>query len=107
MKADKLLEELIALAKTREYDVRREIGTFRGGSCIVKDRRLILVNRSMPLEAACVVLARALVKLGVEDEFIKPAVRDIIDRERLWVGQHPEVTFEPEMLESTTQKQSA
>ena len=107
MKADKLLEELIQLAKTREYDVRREVGTFRGGSCIVKDRRLILINRSMPLEAACVVLARALVKLGVEDEFIKPAVRDIIDRERLWVEQHPEVTFEPELHDSIAQQKTA
>lgn len=94
MKADKILEELINLAKTMDYDVRRETGTFKGGACVVHDRRLILVNRSMPLEAAAVILARALAKIGVEDDsFVKPAVRDLLDREQSWVKQHPEVTF--------------
>lgn len=94
MKADKILEELINLAKTMNYDVRRETGTFKGGACVVHDKRLILINRSMPLEAASVILARALVKIGVEDDsFVKPAVRDLLDREQAWVKQHPEVTF--------------
>ncbi len=95
MKADKLLEALMDLAKSADYTVRRETGKFRGGACVVRDQRLILINRSMPLEAAAVILARALAKIGVEDDgFLKPAVRDILDRERLYVEQHPEVTFE-------------
>ena len=95
MKADKLLEALMDLAKSADYSVRRETGNFRGGACVVRDQRLILINRSMPLEAAAVILARALAKIGVEDDgFLKPAVRDILDRERMYVEQHPEVTFE-------------
>lgn len=95
MKADKLLEALIDLAKTADYTVRRETGTFRGGACVVRDQRLILINRSMPLEAAAVILARALARIGIEeDAYVKPAVRDILDRERLYVEQHPDVTFE-------------
>lgn len=95
MKADKLLEALMDLAKSADYTVRRETGKFRGGACVVRDQRLILINRSMPLEAAAVILARALAKIGVEDDgFLKPAVRDILDRERIYVEQHPEVTFE-------------
>jgi hypothetical protein len=60
----------------------------------VKETRLILVNRSMPPEASCVVLARALARLGAENVYAKPAVRDILERERIWVEQHPEVTFD-------------
>jgi len=93
LKADKLLEELIQLATTMNYTVRRESGTFRGGACIVKEDRLILINRSMPHEASCVILARTLARLGASDTYAKPAVRDILERERLWVEQHPEVTF--------------
>jgi hypothetical protein len=94
MKADKILDELINLAKSMDYDVRRESGTFKGGACVVHDRRLILINRSMPLEAASVILARALAKIGVtDDSFLKPAVRDLLDREQAWVHTHPEVTF--------------
>lgn len=94
MKADRLLEELTALATSMNYTVRRENGTFKGGACVIKDQRLILVNRSMPSEASCVVLARTLARIGVDESFIKPAVRDILEREQLWVENHPEVTFE-------------
>jgi hypothetical protein len=48
----------------------------------------------MPYEAAAVILARALCTLVPEDTFMKPAVRDIIERERGWVAAHPGVTFE-------------
>lgn len=95
MKADKLLEELMNLAKSLDYTVRRETGTFRGGACVVHDQRIIIINRSMPLEAAAVILARALCRLVPEDTFLKPAVRDIIERERAYVENHPDVTFQP------------
>ncbi|MCO6465897.1 MAG: hypothetical protein J5I53_04695 [Bradyrhizobiaceae bacterium] len=94
MKADKLLEELTALATSIGYTVRRESGSFKGGACVMKEQQLILVNRSIPPEASCVMLARALARIGVEDSYAKPAVRDILERERIWVTQHPEVTFE-------------
>ncbi len=94
MKADKILESLMDVAKGADYTVRRETGTFRGGACVIRDQRLILINRSMPAEAAAVILARALAKIGIEDDsFLKPAVRDLLDRERAWVASHPEVTF--------------
>ncbi|MFZ9869636.1 MAG: hypothetical protein ACO3I4_04455 [Candidatus Kapaibacteriota bacterium] len=94
MKADKILESLMDVAKAADYTVRRETGTFRGGACVIRDQRLILINRSMPAEAAAVILARALAKIGIEDDsFLKPAVRDLLDRERAWVASHPEVTF--------------
>lgn len=94
MKAEKLLEELTGLATSLDYTVRREQGAFRGGACVVKEKRLILLNRSMPYEAAAVILARALCTLVPDDTFMKPAVRDIVERERSWVAAHPGVTFE-------------
>ncbi|MEY3386260.1 MAG: hypothetical protein RIR53_1071 [Bacteroidota bacterium] len=100
MKAEKLLEELTALANSLDYTVRREQGAFRGGACVVRERRLVLLNRSMPFEAAAVILARALCTIVPEDAFMKPAVRDIIERERNWVASHPGVTFEPSTKEA-------
>lgn len=95
MKADKLFEELMGLAKSLGYSVRRESGTFRGGACVVHEQRVILINRSMPIEAAAVILARALARFVPEDQFMKPAVRDIIDREQAYLAAHPDVTFAP------------
>ena len=94
MKSDKILEALMELARTMDYSVRRETGTFKGGACVVHDQRLILINRSMPHESGSVILARALVKIGVDDDsFLKPAVRDLLERERVWLNEHPDVTF--------------
>jgi|694.fasta_scaffold105892_3 hypothetical protein len=94
MKADKLLEELTSLAKSLGYSVRRESGSFRGGGCVVHDQHLIIVNRSMPVEAACVIVARALCRLvGTEDTFMKPAVREILQRELAHAEAHPDVEF--------------
>ncbi len=95
MKADKLFDELLGLATTLGYTVRRESGTFRGGACVVHEQRVILINRSMPVEAAAVILARALARVVPEDQFLKPAVRDIIDREQAYLAAHPDVTFAP------------
>jgi hypothetical protein len=54
----------------------------------------------MPFEAAAVILARALCTLVPEAIFLKPAVRDILERERNWVAGHPGVTFEPTSKEA-------
>ena len=72
-----------------------ESGTFRGGACVVHEQRVILINRSMPIEAAAVILARALARFVPDDQFMKPAVRDLIDREQAYLAAHPDVTFAP------------
>jgi hypothetical protein len=91
MKADKLLEELTNLARSLGYTVRRETGKFRGGACVLHEQRMIVVNRVMPPEAACVIIARGLSRLVFDDAYLKPAVRDILARERAWSESHPEV----------------
>jgi hypothetical protein len=49
----------------------------------------------MPIEAAAVILARALARFVPDDQFMKPAVRDLIDREQAYLAAHPDVTFAP------------
>jgi hypothetical protein len=49
----------------------------------------------MPIEAAAVILARALCRFVPDDQFMKPAIREIIERERAWIAAHPDVTFQP------------
>jgi len=96
MKAEKILDELTELSKNLGYAVRRETGTFRGGGCVLHEQRIILINKTMPPEAAIVILARAMSRIDLGDEsFLKPAIREILDRERIWTDAHPEVTFAP------------
>lgn len=67
--------------------VRRERGSFRGGFCVVDGESVIILNRQHPPEAHLNVLARALRDLPVDQIYVRPAVREALDR--LWSA--PEV----------------
>lgn len=82
MKADKLLLEFESLCEQAGYTVRKERGTFKGDHCIFEGDKLIMVNKSRPVEIQAAVLANVLKKLNTDDMFIKPAVRKQL--EDLW-----------------------
>ncbi len=76
-----LLEELRQVCQSLEFDVRFERGDFEGGACILRERRLIVINKRFPLEKRVAVLARALGEIGIDGVFMKPAVREFIEEE--------------------------
>ncbi|MDZ7692087.1 MAG: hypothetical protein U5K69_13315 [Balneolaceae bacterium] len=82
MKSEKLLLELEQLIEQAGYTIRKERGTFRGDHCIVEGDKLVVVNRSRPVELQVGILARVLKKLNMQDTYIKPAVRK--ELETLW-----------------------
>lgn len=82
MKAKQIHEELNNLAKELGIKIRRESGKFRSGWCVVNDNKLILVNRTTPAETVAVVIARCLAQHDLDNQFVKPAVREFIEAER-------------------------
>ncbi len=82
MKPDKLLLELEQLVEQAGYSIRKERGTFRGDHCIVEGDKLVVINRSRPVELQVGILARVLKKLNMQDTYIKPVVRK--ELEKLW-----------------------
>jgi hypothetical protein len=61
--------------------VRYERGDFEGGYCILRDQKLLLINkRLMPVRKAAV-LATALNGIGLENVYLKPAVREFVEDE--------------------------
>ncbi len=81
MKIKELTEELTELAKKIGLTVRREAGGFRSGYCIVNERKLVVINRGAPKEVVASALARSIASQPIDDLYIKPAVRDYIERE--------------------------
>jgi hypothetical protein len=81
MKNELLLEELEQLAGQLGYKVRYEKGDFDGGWCIVKAEKLLLVNKKFDLNKRVSLIARCIGEMGVEDRYLKPAVRDVIEEE--------------------------
>jgi hypothetical protein len=82
MDSEALLEELRETCEHLGYKIRYEKGDFDGGHCILKEERLLVVNRRFTTEKKITTVARALSELGVDAIFVKPAVRELIDRER-------------------------
>ncbi len=82
MDKEALLEELRETCEHLGYKIRYEKGDFDGGHCILKEQRLLVVNKKFTTEKKITTVARALSELGVDAIFVKPAVRELIDKER-------------------------
>ena len=81
MKHEDLLQELHDAARQLGVTIRYEKGDFEGGYCILKDEKLLLVNRRLMPSRRVSVLALAISELGLENLFLKPAVRQYIEDE--------------------------
>ncbi len=81
MKKEDILKELERISKELGYKVRFEKGNFSGGDCRVKENRVIVINKFLPLEGKISTFAQVLASIGVENVFIPPQVRKIIDTE--------------------------
>ena len=86
MKQEELIEELQSVAQQLGVTVRYEKGDFEGGYCILREQKMLLINkRLMPARRASV-LALALREIGMENVFLRPALRAYIDDEAAKAG---------------------
>lgn len=81
MTQDQLLKELEELAEKSGIAVRFEKGDFDGGYCILKDERIIVINKRLAAPKRTSILAQALAEVGIEEIYLKPAVREFIEDE--------------------------
>lgn len=74
-----ILEDLKSLATQMGARVRFERGDFKGGYCIVKESKIIVLNRISTTQRKVITLSAALKELGIEDIYIPPKIREIIE----------------------------
>lgn len=86
MTQEEILNELESLASRCGVSIRYEKGDFEGGFCVLKAERLVVVNKKLPPSRKASVLAQGLAEIGVEDKYLKPAVREFIEDELTRVG---------------------
>ncbi|MEX0593531.1 MAG: hypothetical protein WD115_02055 [Balneolaceae bacterium] len=75
MKSETLNTHLEELCERAGYTIRKERGSFRGDSCLMQGDRLIVINKSRPVDTQNMILANILRDVEIEDLYIKPAVR--------------------------------
>jgi hypothetical protein len=81
MNHEHTFDELKAVAEQIGVTVRAEKGNFGGGFCVLRDKKLIVINKTVPLESRVATLAQALSYFPLETVSIKPALRLLIDKQ--------------------------
>ncbi len=75
------LNELEEVVEKLGYKVRYEKGNFEGGYCLLKESHLFVINSRKEIERKISIVAKNLKELGIDDIFVKPQVREIIEKE--------------------------
>lgn len=74
-----IIQDLKALAAQLGATVRFEKGDFKGGYCILKESKVIVINKMANLQRKAAILSTALKELGVDEIYINPKVREVIE----------------------------
>ena len=80
MKPQKLYEELTEIAKSLGYKIRKDIGNFKSSNCILKDEKIIILNKYSGIDGYNSTVAKAIYDSDCEGIFIKPIVREYIEQ---------------------------
>jgi hypothetical protein len=76
-----ILTELEEVVMRLGFKVRYEKGDFEGGYCMLMDSHLIVINSRNEIEKRIANLCRSAKQIGINDIFIKPNIREIIENE--------------------------
>jgi len=79
MKEDEVLSGLETVLTTLGVQVRYEKGDFAGGLCKLKDKQLFILNNTMTPSQKIKILATELSQMELDNVFIVPAIRQVID----------------------------
>lgn len=81
MTQEQILTELEHLANNCKISIRYEKGDFDGGYCVLKAERLIVINKRLAPARRASVLAHGLAEVGIDEIYLKPAIREYIEDE--------------------------
>ncbi|HTX17238.1 MAG TPA: hypothetical protein VMG34_01155 [Bacteroidota bacterium] len=81
MTAEEIVAELESVAREMGVQLRYEKGDFDGGYCLLREERVIVVNKKLAPNRKASVISQAFGELGIENVYLKPAVRMFIEDE--------------------------
>jgi len=79
MNKNKLYNEFEDLAIKLGFRIIKGKGDFKGGSCIIKDEKVIVVNKRKPIEQKLKILASCFNEIDLDGIYIVPALRAFIE----------------------------
>jgi hypothetical protein len=76
---EEILAELKSVADQLGASIRFEKGDFKGGYCILYDKKVIVINKMTNLQRKVMILSSALKELGIDEIYLTPRVREVIE----------------------------
>lgn len=81
MKHEEIIKELQEIAAQIGATVRWERGDFEGGYCVLKDQKVLLINKRLLPARKAAILATGLYEIGMDNVFLRPALRAYVEDE--------------------------
>ena len=76
---EEFIQDLKVLAVQLGAEVRFEKGDFKGGYCLLKESKVIVINKMANLQRKAMILSMALKELGIDEIFLTPRLRELIN----------------------------
>jgi len=74
-----ILQDLKSLADQMGVKVRFERGDFKGGYCLLNESKVVVINKLANMQRKVITLSAALKELGVEEIYLPPKLREVIE----------------------------
>ena len=82
MKREKLYNEFEQLIQRLGLRILKGKGDFLGGTCIVNNKKVIVINKMKPLEQRLKILALGVMDYNLDEIYIVPALREYIENSK-------------------------
>ncbi|MBK7498095.1 MAG: hypothetical protein IPI19_03090 [Ignavibacteriales bacterium] len=76
---EEIIQDLRSVASQLGASVRFEKGDFKGGYCLLKESKVIVINKNANLQRKAMILSVALKELGVDEIYLNPKLRELIE----------------------------
>lgn len=76
---EEIIHDLRSVASQLGATIRFEKGDFKGGYCLLKESKVIVINKNANLQRKAVILSTALKELGVDAIYLNPKLREMIE----------------------------
>ncbi len=96
MKAEELYKELCELAKQLGVTIKRDKTAKISGICIVDDEPILVLDTKIPKDKLAAVIATELKRAEIDNQFVKPVLRDFIEQQEVKEADYVLVIEYPE-----------
>jgi hypothetical protein len=87
MKPNQLMEHFETLAEKLGLQIIQGKGDFNGGRCIIRQDKVIVLNKMKPIEQRLLILAHEFSIMDLEEIFVVPVLREYINQNSLIIPE--------------------